>query len=67
MESIPEIVTAEVPSTDETVLIRLQVPDLARLEKITEHFRSQTAVLSLEVSTSTPLLAHMPPRHPISQ
>lgn len=67
MESIPEIVTAEMLNTDESVLVRLQVPDQARLEAIAEHFRSQFAVLSLEVSITMPLLAHVPPRHPIGQ
>lgn len=67
MESIPEIVTAEMLNTDESVLVRVQVPDQARLEAIAEHFRRQFAVLSLEVSMTMPLLAHLPPRHPIGQ
>jgi Lrp/AsnC family transcriptional regulator, leucine-responsive regulatory protein len=67
MESIPEIVTAEILNTDESVLVRLQVPDQARLEAIAEHFRRQFSVLSLEVSMTMPLLTHVPPRRPVTQ
>lgn len=66
MESIPEILTAEVLSRDHSVMVRMQVPDLTRLERITDYFRNQMAVLSVEVSTTMPLLAHLPPRQPIS-
>lgn len=65
MESIPEIITAEALGRDQSVLVRVQVPDLERLERITDFFRNQIAVLSVEVSMTMPLLTHLPPRHPI--
>lgn len=65
MESISEIVTAEVLGSDQSVLVRVQVLNLERLERITEFFRKQIAVLSVEVSMTMPLLIHLPPRHPI--
>ncbi|WP_284980385.1 Lrp/AsnC family transcriptional regulator [Arthrobacter sp. fls2-241-R2A-200] len=60
MESIPEITTAELVDIDHTVLLRLQVPDLERLEKISAFFKLQSAVLALDVSTSQPLYCHRP-------
>ena len=60
MESIPEITTAELVDNDHTVLLRLQVPDLDRLDKITTLFKVQSAVLTLDVSTTQPLFCHRP-------
>lgn len=60
MESIPEITTAEHVDNDHTVLLRLQVPDLDRLDKITTFFKIQSAVLTLDVSTTQPLFCHRP-------
>lgn len=60
MESIPEITTAETLAKDHTVLIRLRVPDLDRLHKITAFFQMQSAVVSLEVSTTQPLFSRRP-------
>lgn len=60
MESIPEITAAELLDNDHTVLLRLQVPDLDRLEKITTFFNVQSAVLTLDVSTTQPLFSHRP-------
>jgi DNA-binding Lrp family transcriptional regulator len=61
MESIPEITGAEVLDCDRSVLIHLQVPDLERLGAITASFRVQSSVLSLDLSTSKPLLRQRPP------
>lgn len=58
MESVPEITTAELVDNDHTFLLRLQVPDLDRLEKITTFFKVQSAVLALDVSTTQPLFCH---------
>lgn len=60
MESIPEITTADLVDNDHTVLLRLQVPDFDRLNKITTFFQVQSAVLTLEVSTTQPLFSHRP-------
>lgn len=60
MESIPEITTAEAVVKDNTVLIRLQVPDLGRLKKICEFFQVQSSVVSLEVATTQPLFSRRP-------
>ncbi|MDT0196490.1 Lrp/AsnC family transcriptional regulator [Arthrobacter sp. AB6] len=60
MESLPEITTAEHLNADHSILLRVQVPDLDRLNKIISFFRAQSAVLSLEVSTSQPLISHRP-------
>jgi len=60
LESIPEITTAELVDNDHTVLLRLEVPDLDRLDKITAFFQVQSAVLTLEVSTTQPLFSHRP-------
>lgn len=60
MESIPEITTAELVDNDHTILVRLQVPDRERLTRITTFFQIQSAVLSLEVSTTQPLFSHRP-------
>lgn len=61
MESIPEITSAEVLDTDQSVLIHLQVPNPVRLDAITASFRMQSSVLSADVSTSTPILRQRPP------
>ena len=60
MESIPEITTAEFVDNDHTVLLRLQVSDLDRLNRITTFFQVQSAVLTLEVSTTLPLFSYRP-------
>lgn len=60
LDSIPEITTAELVGSDHTVLLRLQVPDLDRLEKIAAFFKGQSAVLTLDVSTTQPLFSHRP-------
>ena len=60
MEFIPEIATAELLDKDHTVLMRLQVPNLDRLNEIATFFQTQTAVLSLQVSTTQPLFSHRP-------
>ena len=60
MESIPEITTAEFVDNDHTVLLRLQVSDLDRLNRITTFFQVQSAVLTLEVSTTHPLFSYRP-------
>ncbi|MET4538541.1 Lrp/AsnC family leucine-responsive transcriptional regulator [Arthrobacter bambusae] len=65
LESIPEITTAELVDNDHTVHLRLQVPDLDRLEKITTFFKVQAAVLTLDVSTTQPLFCHRPTPHTI--
>lgn len=56
MDSVPEIVSADLVESDGTVLVRVQAPHRDRLNEIVEVFRLQSAVLSLSVSTSTPLL-----------
>lgn len=63
MESVPEITCAHVLDSDHSVLIHLQVTDRTRLDRITRSFRRQSSVLSLEVSTSTPILRQRPPLH----
>jgi len=60
MDSIPEITTAEHLDADHSILLRIQVPDLVRLTKIISFFEVQSAVLSLEVSTSQQLISHRP-------
>ena len=60
MDSIPEITTAEHLDADQSILLRVQVPDPDRLNKIIHFFEVQSAVLSLEVSTSQPLISHRP-------
>ena len=60
LEFIPEITTAELVDTNQTVLLRLQVPDLDRLGKIITFFESQSAVLTVEVSTTHLLFSHRP-------
>lgn len=60
LENIREITSAEVLQKDHTVLLRLQVPDPDRLNQITNFFRAQSTVLSLEVSTTQPLFSHRP-------
>ena len=65
LESIPEIVTAERMRRDGSILLRLQTHDPQRLDAIVARLRNQGSVLSLEVSTSTPLLTHLPLRRPI--
>lgn len=60
METIPEITTAEVLEKDQTVLMRLHVPHHERLNDIATFFRVQSAVQSLEVSTTRPLFSHRP-------
>ncbi|MDT0196514.1 Lrp/AsnC family transcriptional regulator [Arthrobacter sp. AB6] len=60
MESIPEITTAEAVVKDRSILVRLQVPDLDRLEKITAFFQAQSSVVSFEVATTQPLFSHRP-------
>ncbi|ASN20019.1 Lrp/AsnC family transcriptional regulator [Arthrobacter sp. YN] len=60
LKSIPEIITAELVDNAHTVLLRLQVPDLDRLDKITTFFKVQSAVLALDVSTTQPLFCHRP-------
>lgn len=65
MESIPEITTAELLDKDHTILMRLQVNDYDRLNKITTFFQVQSTVLSLEVSTTQPLFSHRPVPHTI--
>lgn len=56
MDSIAEITTADVLDSDHTVLVRVQVRDLDRLDKITAFFRVQSAVLSIETTTTQVLI-----------
>ncbi len=51
----------------ELALVRLQVPDQARLERIVEHLFGQFIALSLQVFMTMTVLAYMPPGHPIGQ
>lgn len=60
MESIPEIVTAEVLEKDRTVLMRIEAPHHNRISEVTTFFRNQSSVASLEVSTTQPLFSHRP-------
>lgn len=66
LESIPEIVTAETLE-DGSILLRLQTHGVDRLDAIVSRLRNQSSVLSLEVTTSTPLLKHLPWRPPIGK
>lgn len=66
LESIPEIVTAEL-FADGSILLRLQTYGSARLDAIATRLRNQSSVLSLEVSPTTPLLIHLPLRPPIGK
>lgn len=45
---------------DNSVLIRVQTPDIDRLHEITDLFRMQPAAQSIEVSTTEPLLIRRP-------
>ncbi|MEC3854146.1 MULTISPECIES: Lrp/AsnC family transcriptional regulator [Paenarthrobacter] len=65
LESIPEVVTAEKLDSDGSILIRLQIHDGDRLDAITARLRNQASVRSLEITTTTPLLTHLPWRPPI--
>lgn len=60
MESIPEILTAEVLEKDRTVLMRVEAPHHNRISEITTFLRNQSSVASLEVSTTQPLFNHRP-------
>lgn len=60
METITEISTAELLDNDHSVLIRLQTINKDRLKAIAHFFEAQFAVLSLEVSTTQPLVNHRP-------
>jgi len=60
MESVPEIVTAEVLEKDRTVLVRLKVPHHDRLNEILAFFQVQSSVASLAVTTTQPLFSHRP-------
>lgn len=63
MDFIKEITTAETLDIDNSVLIRVQTPDIDRLHEITDLFRMQSAVQSIEVSTTKPLLIRRPSLH----
>lgn len=66
LESIPEIVTAEMLA-DGSILLRLQTRGADRLDSIATSLRNQSSVLSLHVTTSSPLLMHLPWRPPIGK
>jgi DNA-binding Lrp family transcriptional regulator len=66
LESIPEIVTAEMLANG-SILLRLQTHGADRLDAIVTRLRNQSSVLSLQVTTTTPLLKHLPWRPPIGK
>jgi len=61
LDYIPEIVTAEVLQDDRSLLLRVHVEESGRIEAIASGLRSQSAVVSVDVSRTTIVPFH--PRH----
>jgi DNA-binding Lrp family transcriptional regulator len=61
LDNIPEIVTAEVVQDDRSLLLRVHVEEPGRIEAIASMLRSQSAVVSVDVSRTTIVPFH--PRH----
>lgn len=64
LDYIPEIVTAEVLDDDRSLLLRVQTTEPARIDAIASALRIQTAVVSVDVSRTTIVLANRPMARP---